>query len=157
MKTAAAGCAGRHGDAVNGATTTTVGKKKALLFDPTNASAPTLVSKNEKGPYAEWDKKQVEYHNHFAPTSSSHYSGTPYSYGLADMNYYGGFSNLGGCGMMWQPYLAGAGFSPFANGSWAWYPGAGYSFVSPYPWGWTAFHSGMWNLLPRRRMGLAAE
>jgi hypothetical protein len=135
-------------EAVNGATTTTVGKKKALLFDPTNATAPTLVSKNETGPYAEWDKKQVEYHNHFAPSSSSHYAGTPYSYGLADMNYYGGFSNLGGCGMMWQPYLAGAGFSPFANGSWAWYPGAGYSWVSPYPWGWTAFHSGSWNYCP---------
>ena len=135
-------------EATNGATTTEIGKKKGMLFDPAGTAAPTLVSKNEKGPYADWDKQQVDYHNHFAPTGSSRYAGTPYSYGLADMNYYGGFSSMGGCGMMWQPYLAGAGWSPFSNGAWAWYPGAGYSWVSPYPWGWTAFHSGMWNYCP---------
>jgi hypothetical protein len=64
------------------------------------------------------------------------------------MNYYGGFNSLGGCGMMWQPYLASANWSPYANGTWAWYPNAGYSWVSPYPWGWTAFHSGSWNYCP---------
>ncbi len=46
---------------------------------------------------------------------------------------------------MWRPYLASAALDPFANGVWAWYPGAGYSWVSPYPWGWTPFHSGSWN------------
>ena len=46
---------------------------------------------------------------------------------------------------MWRPYLASAAFDPFANGVWAWYPGAGYSWVSPYPWGWTPFHYGSWN------------
>ncbi len=135
-------------EATNGASTTEIGKKKGMLFDPAGTAAPTLVSKNEKGPYADWDKQQVDYHNRFAPSGSSHYAGTPYTYGLADMNYYGGFSNMGGCGMMWQPYLASAGWSPFTNGTWAWYQGAGYSWVSPYPWGWTAFHSGMWNYCP---------
>jgi FecR protein len=132
-------------EAVNGATTTTVGKKKALLFDSANASAPTLLSKNEKGPYDDWDKHAVEYHNRLAPTNGN-YGSTPYAYGLADMNYYGGFSSIGGCGMMWRPYLASANWSPYSNGLWAWYPSAGYSWVSPYPWGWTAFHSGSWNL-----------
>jgi hypothetical protein len=131
--------------AVNGATTTTVGKKKALLFDSANAAAPTLLSKNEKGPYDDWDKHAVEYHNRLAPTNGN-YGSTPYAYGLADMNYYGGFSSMGGCGSMWRPYLVSANWSPYSNGLWAWYPSAGYSWVSPYPWGWTAFHSGSWNL-----------
>jgi hypothetical protein len=130
--------------AVNGATTTTVGRKKALLFDPTSAGAPALLSKNEKGPYDDWDKHAVDYHQRLAPTNGN-YAATPYAYGLADMNYYGGFTNVGGCGMMWQPYLASANWSPYDNGTWAWYPNAGYSWVSPYPWGWTAFHSGSWN------------
>ncbi|MFL6307716.1 MAG: DUF6600 domain-containing protein [Candidatus Sulfotelmatobacter sp.] len=130
--------------AANGATTTTVGKKKALLFDPANSAPPTLLSKNEKGPFDEWDKHSVEYHQRLAP-SGGNYASVPYSYGLADMNYYGGFTNMGGCGMMWQPYLVSANWSPFNNGTWAWYPGGGYSWVSPYPWGWTAFHSGSWN------------
>jgi hypothetical protein len=131
--------------AVNGATTTTVSKKKALLFDSANSSAPTLLSKNEKGPYDDWDKHAVEYHNRLAPTNGN-YGSTPYAYGLADMNYYGGFSSMGGCGSMWRPYLVSANWSPYSNGLWAWYPSAGYSWVSPYPWGWTAFHSGSWNL-----------
>ena len=111
--------------AINGATTTPVGRKKALLFDPTSTTAPSLVSKNEKGPYDDWDKHAVDYHPRLAPTSGN-YAATPYAYGLADMNYYGGFSNMGGgCGMMWQPYLASANWSPFNNGTWAWYPGGG--------------------------------
>ncbi len=122
----------------------TVGRKKALLFDPSNSAPPTLLSKNEKGPLDAWDKQAVEYHQRMAPTSSS-YAGVPYAYGLADMNYYGGFSSMGGCGSMWRPYLTSANWSPYANGVWAYYPDAGYSWVSPYPWGWTAFHSGSWN------------
>ena len=49
---------------------------------------------------------------------------------------------------MWQPYFVSAGWDPFANGTWAWYSGAGYSWVSPYPWGWTPFHSGSWISCP---------
>jgi FecR protein len=133
--------------AVNGATTTTVGRKKALLFDPANSAAPTLVSKNEKGQFDDWDKQAVEYHQRMAPTGGN-YAGIPYAYGLTDMNYYGNFASIGGCGSMWRPYLASSGWSPYDNGVWAWYPNAGYSWVSPYPWGWTAFHSGSWNYCP---------
>jgi hypothetical protein len=31
---------------------------------------------------------------------------------------------------------------------WAFYPGAGYSWVSPYPWGWLPYHSGTWSFFP---------
>jgi hypothetical protein len=133
--------------AVSGATTTTVGRKKALLFDPANSTAPTLVSKNEKGDYDAWDKQAVEYHERMAPSGNS-FAGVPYAYGLNDMNYYGSFASMGGCGMMWRPYLTSANWSPYSNGVWAYYPDAGYSWVSPYPWGWTAFHSGAWNYCP---------
>jgi hypothetical protein len=131
--------------AVNGATTTTVSHKKGLLFDPANSAPPTLVSRNDKGDYDDWDKRAVEYHQRLAPSANSSYGATPYAYGLADMNYYGSFANVGGCGSMWRPYLVGAAWSPYSNGVWAYYPSAGYSWVSPYPWGWTAFHSGNWN------------
>jgi hypothetical protein len=134
-------------EAVNGATTTTVGRKKALLFDPANSAAPTLVSSNEKGQYDAWDKQAVEYHERMAP-SGGNYAGIPYAYGLADMNYYGNFAQVGSCGSMWRPYLVSSSWSPYDNGVWAWYPTAGYSWVSPYPWGWTAFHSGLWNYCP---------
>ena len=53
-----------------------------------------------------------------------------------------------GLDRIWQPYLIGAGWSPYANGMWALYPGAGYSWVSPYPWGWLPYHSGAWSFFP---------
>jgi len=49
---------------------------------------------------------------------------------------------------MWQPFFAGAGWDPFMNGAWAWYPDSGYSWVSAYPWGWAPYHSGAWQFLP---------
>jgi hypothetical protein len=45
---------------------------------------------------------------------------------------------------MWRPYFASASWQPYSNGSWAYYQGAGYSWVSPYPWAWTPYHTGSW-------------
>ena len=123
---------------------TIVGKKKALLFEGA-APAPTLVaSRDEDSPFDAWDKTQADYHK---LRSVSAYGSSSASYGLSDLNYYGGFVN--GCGgTMWRPYLASAAWDPYSNGIWAWYPGSGYSWVSPYPWGWTPFHSGSWDYCP---------
>jgi len=49
---------------------------------------------------------------------------------------------------MWRPYFASAAWDPYANGAWAWYQGAGYSWVSPYPWGWMPYHYGSWAFCP---------
>jgi Family of unknown function (DUF6600)/FecR protein len=122
--------------------TTTVGKKKALTFDATAQTRPAVAGNDDPGPFDTWDKNSTDYHNLRSVPAA--YGGGSSLYGINDLNYYGGFSNMGGCGSMWRPYLASAAWDPFANGIWAWYPGAGYSWVSPYPWGWTPFHSGSW-------------
>jgi hypothetical protein len=72
---------------------------------------------------------------------------SPYRYGASDLSYYGSFYNIPGYGMMWQPYLVGAGWDPFMNGAWMWYPGSGYAWVSAYPWGWTPYRYGSWTYL----------
>jgi hypothetical protein len=89
-----------------------------------------------------WDSNAADYHKNFA--NATNYGGTPYAYGLSDMNYYGGFVNACG-GSFWRPYFAGAAWDPYGSGAWAYYAGAGYSWVSPYPWGWTPYHSGAWS------------
>ena len=77
--------------------------------------------------------------------NSNSFNGSPYSYGMNDLSYYGSFvSGCGGGGSMWRPYFASAAWDPYANGAWAYYQGAGYSWVSPYPWGWMPYHSGSW-------------
>ena len=63
------------------------------------------------------------------------------------MTYYGAFADMG-CGTMWRPYFTSAAWDPYASGAWAYYTGAGYSWVSPYPWGWTPYHYGSWSFCP---------
>jgi len=120
----------------------TVSKKKTATFSITGESLPTVAKDVTPADLDSWDKDAAGYHSRVASNSMM---GSPYAYGLNDMMYYGSFADGGGCGSMWRPYFASAAWDPFSNGSWAWYPGAGYSWVSPYPWGWTPFHYGSWS------------
>lgn len=129
-----------------GSGTTVVGKKQTLKVDLAGHE-PEMVAKNvAPEQYDAWDKESIGYHERYSNASS--FAGSPYSYGISDLNYYGSFMDVGGCGSMWQPYFVNAAWNPYSNGVWAMYPGAGYSWVSPYPWGWMPFHSGSWAFCP---------
>jgi hypothetical protein len=119
-------------------------KNQSLTFD---GSENSKLAKNiHQEPWDAWDDQQNEYHDRYAAKSSNSYS--PYAYGTADLSYYGNFFNYPGYGMMWQPFFAGAGWDPFMDGAWMFYPGSGYGWVSAYPWGWTPYHYGTWMFLP---------
>jgi hypothetical protein len=120
---------------------TIVTKKKTATFEVFDQAGPTVAKDVEESPFDAWDHTAASYHSNVGAMSAFN---SPYAYGVSDMSYYGAFSNAGGCGSMWRPYFASAGWSPYSNGSWAWYPGSGYSWVSPYPWAWTPYHSGSW-------------
>ena len=120
-----------------------VGKKKMLTVDAGDSDKYTLAKNIEAGPLDSWDKEAVEYHQQYTRNNSS-----PYGYGFSDLNYYGGYQNVPGYGMLWQPYFTGVGWSPFADGAWSWYPGFGYMFVSSYPWGWLPYRYGNWMFVP---------
>lgn len=132
-----------HGDAtVEGSTgATQVSKNKTMSFSPAGQGEPVIARSVTEGPLDGWDSQAVQYHNSFANATA--YGNAPYSYGINDLNYYGSFSS--GCGVsMWRPYFAGANFDPYGSGAWAYYQNTGYSWVSPYPWGWTPYHYGSW-------------
>lgn len=120
-----------------------VEKRHSVTFDLAGAEPYALANNLEPDPYDDWDKQQDKYHQQYRGNSYS-----PYGYGASDLNYYGSFYNLPGYGMMWQPYLVGAGWDPFMNGAWMWYPGAGYAWISAYPWGWTPYRYGSWTYIP---------
>ena len=123
----------------HGGEATVVGKKESLTLEGGQTSVAKKVA---EAPYDTWDKESIDYHERYAKANS--FAGSGNSFGLSDLNYYGSFTNAGGCGQMWQPYMVSAAWSPYSNGLWALYPGAGYSWVSPYPWGWLPYHSGSW-------------
>jgi len=122
-----------------------VEKKHSVTFDLAGASQYTVANNLEPDPYDDWDKQQEKYHQQYNLSASVSYS--PYAYGGSDLNYYGSFYSIPGYGMMWQPYLVGAGWDPFMNGAWTWYPGVGYAWISSYPWGWTPYRYGSWTYL----------
>jgi FecR protein len=108
-----------------------------------------VIARNyDDDPSDSWDHQQSDYHDRYASTSSSTALSSPYSYGMSDLNYYGNFMMLPGYGTVWQPYLAGANWNPFMDGGWSFYPGAGYMFVSGYPWGWMPYLYGSWLVAP---------
>jgi hypothetical protein len=120
----------------------TVAKKKMVTFNGDDEK-PTLAANIEEEPLDSWDKEAIAYHDQYSKNNSS-----PYAYGASDLNYYGAYSMVPGYGMMWQPFFAGAGWDPFMDGAWSWYPGLGYTFVSAYPWGWMPYRYGNWNMVP---------
>lgn len=119
-----------------------VAKKRTITFDLLEHQQPAVAKDVLPEPFDSWDQNSVGYHARVANFSS--FNNSPYSYGMNDMSYYGSFADSCGMGMMWRPYFVSAGWDPYSNGSWAWYQGAGYSWVSPYPWGWTPYHYGSW-------------
>jgi hypothetical protein len=135
-----------HGDAIveQPSGNTTVGKNKTMTFNLAGQNPPVIAKSVTEQPLDKWDSDAVQYHKSYANASS--FGNSPYSYGINDMNYYGRFVNASGCGgSMWRPYFASASWDPFGSGAWAYYPSAGYSWVSPYPWGWTPYHYGSWS------------
>ncbi|MGC2400172.1 MAG: DUF6600 domain-containing protein [Acidobacteriaceae bacterium] len=133
-----------HGDVTveEPAGTTNIGKNKTATFNLTGQGQPTIAKSLTDQPLDKWDSTAVQYHKSYANASA--FGGSPYAYGINDMNYYGSF--VSGCGgSLWRPYFTGAAWDPYSSGAWAYYPSAGYSWVSPYPWGWTPYHYGSWS------------
>lgn len=125
--------------------TVSVAKNQTARFDLVKDDYK-LAKNVQEDPYDAWDKQQTQYQQRYSDVAYSSYS--PYAYGTSDLNYYGSWYNLPGYGQMWQPYFTGAGWDPFMNGAWTMFPGAGYGWVSAYPWGWVPYNYGAWNYVP---------
>lgn len=123
-----------------GSTSTVLSKRESIELNPVTQTVATVAKGNDEGVWDGWDKQENDYHKQKASFAGNGFG----AYGANDLNYYGSFADLPGCGQVWRPYFATAAWDPFANGAWAYYPSAGYSWVSPYPWGWLPYHSGSW-------------
>jgi len=117
----------------------------------TQKSAFVIAKNFEQDPLDSWDRQQNDYHERYANAGASNWASSlssPYGYGVSDMNYYGNFMTVPGYGFAWQPFFVDASWNPFMDGAWAWYPGAGYTWVSGYPWGWMPYYYGNWAFAP---------
>lgn len=124
-----------------------VAKDDPANGDPAGKDTFVIAKNYEVEPSDAWDRQQTDYHDRYASAGGSGIS-SPYGYGMSDLNYYGSFMNVAGYGSVWQPYFIDAAWSPFQDGGWAFYPGAGYMWVSGYPWGWMPYNYGNWAFIP---------
>jgi hypothetical protein len=125
-------------------------KNETLTSDSTNPQGFTMAKGVDSTPIDRWNSERSAYQTVYAYNNTGYGSyGSPGlgSYGFQDLAYYGGFLNLPGYGMVWQPYGASnwLGWNPYLCGAWAFTPGFGYAWASAYPWGWLPYHYGAWG------------
>jgi len=122
-------------------------KNDVANSDPAKKNTFVIASNYKDDPSDDWDRQQTDYHDRYASAGGSSLS-SPYGYGMSDLSYYGNFTTVPGYGFVWKPYFMDASWSPFQDGGWAFYPGAGYMWVSGYPWGWMPYNYGNWAFAP---------
>ena len=128
-----------------------VSKKKTILFQLSDQAQPTVAKDVLPEPFDSWDKDAASLHAQSASLERALVR--PYAYGVGDMQYYRKLrqprrlrlaclgvptSGRHRLGPVLQRRL---GLDDVLQG-------AGYSWVSPYPWGWTPYHFGSWSYCP---------
>ncbi len=81
-------------------------------------------------------------------TETAAKTNAPFTYGMADLADYGSWNFFPGYGYGWQPWGMMAGWAPFMDGQWMFYPTLGWTWVSGEPWGWMPYHFGGWDYSP---------
>jgi hypothetical protein len=124
-----------------------VKKNETITLDFSDPAHYMLANVIQPGPFDSWNNDRERFRTQYS-TASSYITGPNPNYFFSDLSYYGSTVFVPGYGYVWRPYGIGAGWDPFSNGSWAWYPGYGYTFVSGYPWGWRPYRYGYWCFIP---------
>jgi hypothetical protein len=125
-----------------------VQRKQTLTIDPADPAGYKVATGVEALPADAWNRERQAYQQAYAGNVGN--PGPRFGYRLQDLNYYGTYFMAPGYGYAWQPYgFANSmmGFDPYSMGAWQFCPGFGYTFASPYPWGWLPYHYGSWAFL----------
>ncbi|HEV8384807.1 MAG TPA: DUF6600 domain-containing protein [Candidatus Acidoferrales bacterium] len=124
-----------------------VTKNRAFLFR-VDGEQVTLVRAPDADAWDRWVENREEILNVSRQAVSTRYTRTAYTYGMYDLDYYGGWYNVAGYGRCWQPYSIPIGWSPYGFGRFIYLNGFGFTWVSFEPWGWAPYHFGHWVYLP---------
>ncbi len=115
-----------------------------------NADDPSLYTLADGVSNESWDRWNADRDELIAQqaqnqTQARDLDGDGNNPGWNDLDYYGDWYPVEGYGNVWVPSNVQAGWDPYGYGSWANYPGWGYTWISGYPWGWLPYHCGAWN------------
>ena len=134
----------------NNAQLVRIKKNDTLTVDATNPAGFMLAKGVDSLPLDRWNSERAAYQTVYAYNNYGYGNKGLSAYGYQDLAYYGGFMNVPGYGLAWQPYGVSnwLGWDPYISGAWAFTPGFGYAWASAYPWGWLPYHYGAWAYQP---------
>jgi hypothetical protein len=120
-------------------------KKETLTVDPNSTTGYEIAKGVEAAPLDRWNSERSAYQTAYSYNTMGGASKLN-AFGYSDLSYYGGWYNVAGIGMAWQPYGVSSwlGWDPYLAGAWSYCPGFGYAWASAYPWGWLPYHYGSW-------------
>ncbi len=121
---------------------------ETVRFDATDSSRYLLAQGIDGDSWDQWniDRDQAMGQMAAQETREAVGSGNAGNPAWSDLDYYGDWYSSGSGGSVWVPNGAGAGWDPYGSGYWGYYGGgAGYVWISGYPWGWLPYHCGAWN------------
>ena len=124
----------------NGATQKLSGHKTLSVR---NAAAATVSANPHSDAWDHWVSDRSDAIG-TARVATTDMLSAPFDYGLSDLSFYGGWMNVAGYGLGWQPYGAMPGWSPFYYGYWDAFGPFGPTWISAEPWGWLPYHYGGW-------------
>ncbi len=134
-----------QGDAIPGVD---VAENQTMRGTPDGNGAPYAVAQGINGD--SWDNWNEDRDQEIAQEASQQTpvrdeAANSQSESWNDLDADGNWYPVEGQGNVWVPAGVGAGWDPYGAGYWAYYPTAGYTWVSSYPWGWLPYHCGNWN------------
>src|SRR5208283_5394974 len=126
-----------------------IARNDTLTLDATNPDGFVLAKGVDNLPLDRWENERAAYQTAYSYNNYGYGSPRLSAFGYQDLAYYGGFMNVPGYGLAWQPYGVSSwmGWDPYMSGAWAFTPGFGYAWASAYPWGWMPYHYGSWAYL----------
>ncbi|MEO6119271.1 MAG: DUF6600 domain-containing protein [Terriglobales bacterium] len=121
---------------------TSIRKNESLTLDFADAGRYFLARGIAEEAHDYWDRER----DRARQSENVHYaraSNTTVIY-VSDLDRHGSFFTVAGYGRLWRPHTFGVPWDPFDSGSWVYYPGHGFVYVSDYAWGWAPFRYGSW-------------
>jgi hypothetical protein len=120
---------------------------QSVQFDPQNPDAYQLFQSVAANTWDQWnsdrDEALAELDN--SATTARASTGNPDDPAWSDLDANGDWYDVPGYGMGWSPSGVGQDWDPYGNGSWGYYNGIGYTWISGYSWGWWPYRCGAWN------------
>jgi len=116
-------------------------------FDAQNPDEYQLLESVAANSWDQWNSDRDEALAEIDENATEARAGTgnPDNPAWSDLDAYGNWYDVPGYGMGWSPSGVGQDWDPYGLGSWGYYSGIGYTWISGYSWGWWPYHCGAWS------------